>query len=178
MDNFNLKKYLAEGRLFEQEQRDIEDILVKAGFDFEDGLLGGVGSGGGGYYDYVSDRIVGIQFDKFNEEEFNKWYDNFSKEDFSEFIHEKEFAEENEDPYDYDMVAQMAKPGIYSVGEMGYAEIHNNGDIQLFSPPTLGDDNFENDLEPIFTMDSSGNAVPAMDKEEVKTKVQQGHFIL
>ena len=48
----------------------------------------------------------------------------------------------------------------------------------LFSPPTLGDDNFENDLEPIFTMDSSGNAVPAMDKEEVKTKVQQGHFIL
>ena len=160
----------------QEDSRDVEDILVKAGFNFEDGLLGGVGSGGAGYYDYISDRIVGLQGDKFNEEEFNKFYDNFSKEDFAEIRHEKEFAKENDDPYNYDMVAQMVKPGIYSVGN-DYAEIHDNGDIQLFSVPRIVDtDNQSEDI--IFKMDSSGNAFPTMDKEEVKTKLQQGYFIL
>ena len=51
MDNFDLRKYLAEGRLLKEELRDVEDILVKAGFRFDDGILGGVGSGGAGYYD-------------------------------------------------------------------------------------------------------------------------------
>jgi len=33
---------------------DVEDVLIKAGFRFEDGILGGIGSGGAGYYDTVS----------------------------------------------------------------------------------------------------------------------------
>ena len=43
MDNFDLRKYLAEGRILKEELRDVEDILVKAGFRFDDGILGGVG---------------------------------------------------------------------------------------------------------------------------------------
>jgi len=78
MDNFDLRKYLAEGRLFEQELRDVEDILVKAGFRFDDGILGGVGSGGAGYYDNANDLIYGYnQSGPWNEEEFNNFYDNF-----------------------------------------------------------------------------------------------------
>ena len=62
---------------------------------------------------------------------------------------------------------------------MGYAQIHDNGDIQLFSPPYLGPELVsDGDLEPIFTMDANGNAIPAMDKEEVKIKLQQGFSIL
>ena len=177
MDNFNFKKYLAEGRLLKEQLKDIKDIITKAGINLDDGILGGVGSGGAGYYDFLSDRIVGPQGGKFNEEEFSKWYDNFSKEDFAEFRYEKEFSEENEDGVNYDMIGQI-NPGIYAVGNMGYAQIHDNGDIQLFATPTLGDDDITKELEPIFTMDSNGNAVPAMDREEVKSKLQQGFVIL
>ena len=78
MDNFDLKKYLAEGRLLKEELRDVEDILLKAGFRFDDGLLGGVDPGGGGYFDIVKDKIYGYnQSGPWNEEEFNKFYDNF-----------------------------------------------------------------------------------------------------
>ena len=30
MENFDLRKYLAEGRLFEEELKDVKDVLVKA----------------------------------------------------------------------------------------------------------------------------------------------------
>ena len=46
MKDFDLRKYLAENKLIKEELRDVEDILLKAGFNFDDGLLGGVGSGG------------------------------------------------------------------------------------------------------------------------------------
>ena len=174
MSNFDLRKYLAEGRLLKEQLKDIENILVQAGFDFTDGLLGGVGSGGGGYYDFISDKISGFNLDKFDEKEFNNWYDNFSKEDFSEFIYEKEFSEENEDDIDYDMIGQLS-PGIYSVGDQGYAEIYSNGNIQLFAIPMLSDD-MGSSFEPIFTMDASGNVVPAMGKDEVKKKLESNKY--
>ena len=42
MNDFDLKKYLAENKLLKEDQT---DLFVEAGFGFEDGLLGGVGSG-------------------------------------------------------------------------------------------------------------------------------------
>ena len=45
-------------------------------FRFDDGILGGVGSGGAGYYDNANDLIYGFnQKGPWNEEEFNKFYD-------------------------------------------------------------------------------------------------------
>jgi hypothetical protein len=118
--------------------QDIESILTKAGLYFDEGILGTVGSGGAGYYDRVNDEIYGFnQQGPWNEEAFSKFYDNFSKDDFAEFRYEKEFSRENEDTVNYDMVAQMVRPGIYSVGNEGYAQIHDNGDIQIFSIPSL-----------------------------------------
>lgn len=177
MKNFDLRKYLAEGRLLKEEITDIQDIIVKAGINLDDGILGGVGSGGAGYYDFISDKISGFNFDKFDENEFNNWYNNFSKEDVSSTRYEKEFSEENEDGVNYDMIGQI-NPGIYAVGDMGYAQIHDNGDVELFATPMLGDEDINKELEPIFTMDSSGTPVPAMDREEVITKLKQGGGIL
>jgi len=97
--------------------KDIESELEKAGFGFDDGILGGVGSGGGGYYDRISDRISGFNGDKFNEDELNKWYDNFSKESFNSSTFSKEDLEENE--YDEAIISQI-QPGIYKVGETAY----------------------------------------------------------
>ena len=66
-------KDLDEG-VIKEEIRDVEDILVKAGFSFDDGILGGVGSGGAGYYDNANDKIYGYnQSGPWNEEEFNKF---------------------------------------------------------------------------------------------------------
>ena len=165
MDNFDLRKYLAEGRLLKEEFRDVEDILVKAGFRFDDGILGGVGSGGAGYYDRVNDRIYGYnQSGPWNEEEFNNFYDNF---EFNSILHEKEFAEENEDPYDYDMVAQMLKPGIYAVNDMGYAEIRSNGDIEIYAIPQLAAED-DTTFLPAFKMDANGKAIPQFSKDEMR----------
>ena len=165
MDNFNLKKYLAEGKLLKEELRDVEDVLKKAGFRFDDGILGGVGSGGAGYYDNANDLIYGFnQKGPWNEEEFNKFYDNFS---FNSNVYEKEFAEENDDPYDYDMVAQMLKPGIYSIGDEGYVEIRSNGDVEIYASPQLSDDEGRVFL-PAFKMDASGRAIPLFSKDEMR----------
>ena len=38
MKDFDLRKYLAENKLLKEELRDVEDILVKAGFRFDDEL--------------------------------------------------------------------------------------------------------------------------------------------
>jgi len=165
MDNFDLRKYLAEGRLLKEELRDVEDILIKAGFRFDDGILGGVGSGGAGYYDSVNDDIYGYnQSGPWNEEEFNKFYDNFS---FNSSVYEKEFAEENELPYDFDMIAQMVKPGIYAVGDDGYVQIHSNGDIKIYAIPQLSDEDGSNFL-PAFKMDANGRAIPQFSKDEMR----------
>ena len=165
MDNFNLKKYLAEGKLLKEELRDVEDVLKKAGFRFDDGILGGVGSGGAGYYDNANDLIYGFnQKGPWNEEEFNKFYDNF---EFNSGTYEKEFAEENDDPYDYDMVAQMVKPGIYAVDDMGYAEIHSNGDIEIYAIPQLAAED-DSKFLPAFRMDASGKAIPQFSKDEMR----------
>ena len=165
MDNFDLRKYLAEGKLLKEEIRDVEDILVKAGFRFDDGILGGIGSGGAGYYDNANDLIYGYnQSGPWNEEEFNKFYDNF---EFSSGTYEKEFAEENDDPYDYDMVAQMVKPGIYAVDDMGYAEIRSNGDIEIYAIPQLSSEDSTTFL-PAFKMDGSGKAIPQFSKDEMR----------
>jgi len=165
MDNFNLKKYLAEGKLLKEELRDVEDVLKKAGFRFDDGILGGVGSGGAGYYDNANDLIYGFnQKGPWNEEEFNKFYDNFS---FNSNVYEKEFAEENDDPYDYDMVAQILKPGIYSIGDEGYVEIRSNGDVEIYAIPQLSDDEGRVFL-PAFKMDASGRAIPLFSKDEMR----------
>lgn len=174
MDNFDLRKYLAEGRLFEQQLKDIEGILEKAGFNFEDGILGGVGSGGAGYYDQVNDAIIGFNGDQFNEEAFSKWYDSFSKDSFNSFRYSQEDLADYE--INKDVISQI-NPGIYAVGEVGYAEIHNDGDVEVFAAPMLGDEE-GNYPDEIFGMDSSGNPVPKMDKEEVKTKLQQDYAIL
>ena len=165
MDNFDLRKYLAEGKLLKEELRDVEDILLKAGFRFDDGLLGGVGSGGAGYYDMANDKIYGYnQSGPWNEEEFNKFYDNF---EFNSNLYVTEFADENEDPYDYDMVAQMLKPGIYAVGDEGYVEVRSDGDIEIYATPQLSDEEGREFL-PAFKMDASGRAIPQYSKDEMR----------
>lgn len=152
---------------------EIEDITSKleaAGLDFSDGILGGVGSGGGGYYDGISDKISGFKLDKFDENEFNTWYDGFDKDSFNSFTYVKEFSEENEDEIDYDSLSDL-KPGIYSMTEEnGCAEIHSNGDITLYANPMISDDN---DFQPIFTLNSDGSVKPEMSKEELKNYLQQ-----
>jgi len=57
---YRFRQFLTEG-IIKEEIRDVEDILVKAGFSFDDGILGGVGSGGAGYYDNVNDKIYGYR---------------------------------------------------------------------------------------------------------------------
>ena len=166
--------------LYEQKEalKDIEDILLQAGLIFDDGLLGGVGSGGAGYYDHVNDNIYGFnQSGPWNEEEFSKFYDNFSKDDFAEFRYEKEVSQENEDGINYDMVAQMVRPGLYAVGNDGYAQIHDNGDIQIFSIPSLSPEG-GGEAIPAFKMDSSGNAVPQFSKDEMRKKLKDEKFYI
>jgi len=157
------------------ELRNIEAELEEAGLNFGDGILGGVGSGGGGYYDYISDKISGYNLDEFNENEFNSWYDGFSKDKFNEFTYEREEREENEDGVDYDMIKQIGV-GIYLVGEQleygGQAEIDENGDLTVYAIPTLsdldGDESFA-----IFTLRSNGSIKPEIDKNELMNKLKE-----
>ena len=139
---------------------------------FDDGILGSVGSGGGGYYDFISDKINGYNIDTFNEDEFNKWYDNFSLEDFNSV----DYDDIDMEDYDIDR-NQISKfpPGFYNVGEPGYggfAQIKDNGDIILFANPTLADMN-GGLYYPIFSIDGTGNIVKNMSKEEVASKLRQ-----
>ena len=114
----------------------------------------------------------GFDLDKFNQAEFDKWYDGFSKDSFSSNKYESQFAEENEDDIDYDAVRQIGK-GVYAVGELGYAEIHENGDVILYAEPFLSDINGTEEFLPIFSLDSNGNIVQEMSKEEVEDKLKQ-----
>mgnify|MGYP003148286150 CR=1 FL=1 len=169
MDNFDYKKYLAEGKLFEEELQD--DLFVKAGFSFEDGLLGGVGSGGGGYYDYISDKISGFNLDKFDEREFDKWYDNFSKEDFNDSIYDQEDMEDHEiDP------SGLPK-GTHQLF-MGAGEVLD-GRINIYAYPHL--DSYKNpgtDMQPVFTLSKDGRVVPTMSKDEAREKLISNEYSL
>jgi hypothetical protein len=159
MDNFDLRKYLTEGRLLKEELRDVENILVKAGFRFDDGILGGVGSGGGGYYDMANDLIYGYnQSGPWNEEEFNKFYDNF---EFNSNLYDSEDLE------DFEISQPQLDKGIYTVGDMGYVQIHDNGDVELFATPQLTDEEGREFL-PAFEMDASGRAIPQYSKDEMR----------
>jgi len=159
MDNFDLRKYLTEGRLLKEELRDVENILVKAGFRFDDGILGGVGSGGGGYYDMANDLIYGYnQSGPWNEEEFNKFYDNF---EFNSNLYDSEDLE------DFEISQPQLDKGIYTVGDMGYVQIHDNGNVELFATPQLTDEEGREFL-PAFEMDASGRAIPQYSKDEMR----------
>jgi hypothetical protein len=159
MDNFDLRKYLAEGKLLKEELRDVEDVLKKAGFRFDDGILGGVGSGGAGYYDNANDLIYGFnQKGPWNEEEFNKFYDNF---EFNSNLNDSEDLE------DLEISQPQLDKGIYAVNDMGYVKIHSNGDVEIFATPQLA---AEDDTEflPAFKMDASGRAIPLFSKDEMR----------
>ena len=159
MDNFNLKKYLAEGKLLKEELRDVEDVLKKAGFRFDDGILGGVGSGGAGYYDNANDLIYGFnQKGPWNEKEFNKFYDNFK---FNSNLYDSEDLE------DLEISQPQLDKGIYAVEDMGYVEIRSNGDVEIYAIPQLSDDEGRVFL-PAFKMDASGKAIPQFSKDEMR----------
>jgi len=53
---YRFRQFLSEG-VIKEDLEDVEGELIDAGFYFDDGILGGVGSGGAGYYD----NIVGSQ---------------------------------------------------------------------------------------------------------------------
>ena len=159
MDNFDLKKYLAEGRLLKEDLEDVEGELIDAGFYFDDGILGGVGSGGAGYYDYANDKIYGYnQSGPWNEEEFNKFYDNF---EFNSNLYDSEDLEDNE------ISQPELDKGIYAVEDMGYARIHSNGDVELYAIPFLSNEDGRVFL-PAFKMDASGKAIPQFSKDEMR----------
>jgi hypothetical protein len=152
---------------------EIEDITSKleaAGLDFSDGILGGVGSGGGGYYDPTSDKISGFKLDKFDENEFNTWYDGFDKDSFNSSTYDAESFNDYE--IDSNAISNI-KPGVYSMSELeGCAEINSNGDVILYANPTLSDKEGNESIS-IFTLNSDGSVKPEMSKEEVKNKLQQ-----
>ena len=155
MNDFDLKKYLAENKLLKEDQT---DLFVKAGFIFDDGLLGGVGSGGGGYYDFISDKISGYNIDKFDEEEFNNWYDNFSKKDFNSLVYDSRLM------------------GDYEIDPSGLPKgIHQLDTITIYAYPTLVDEN-GGEFITIFSLDKNGNIVPEISKEEVKAKLASNEY--
>ena len=155
----NWKYIMSEGKLLKEELRDVEDILVKAGFRFDDGILGGVGSGGAGYYDLVNDAIYGYdQSGPWNEEEFNKFYDNF---EFNSNLYDREDLE------DLEISQPQLEKGIYAVEDMGYVEIHSNGDVEIYATPQLSDEEGREFL-PAFKMDANGKPIPQFSKDEMR----------
>ena len=154
-----------ENKLLKEDQT---DLFVKAGFGFEDGLLGGVGSGGGGYYDFISDKISGFNIDKFDEEEFNNWYDNFSKKDFNSLVYDSEEME------DYGIDPSGLPKGIHQLQDAGAGEVMDDK-ITIYAYPTLIDDR-GSDFITIFSLDKNGNVVPRASKEEVKAKLASNEY--
>lgn len=155
-----------------EELRNIESELEDAGFSFDDGILGGVGSGGGGYYDSISDKINGYDIDEFNEDEFNNWYDNFSLSSFNSSNYDNEMMDDY--GIDRNKISQIPS-GFYNVGEPGmggFAQIKNNGDVILYANPTLSDMDGE-EYYPIFSVDATGNIVKDISKKEVVAKLKQ-----
>jgi hypothetical protein len=166
MDNFDLRKYLAEGRLLKENNI---DTFEEAGFDFGDGILGGVGSGGAGYYDSDSDNINGYNLDKFDEKAFEDWYNNFTKDSFSNSI----YAEEDMEDYDIDF--SMLPKGIHQLEDLDGAAEVTGDEVILYAYPTLSDMEGEERL-PIFGLDNNGKIVAKLPKEEVKAKLLNNEF--
>jgi hypothetical protein len=156
---------LNENKLIKEDQT---DLFVKAGFSFDDGLLGGVGSGGGGYYDFISDKISGYYIDKFDEEEFNNWYDNFSKKDFNSIIYNSKKME------DYEIDPSGLPKGIHQLATAGAGEVMDDM-ITIYAYPTLVDEN-GGEFITIFSLDKDGNIVPEISKEEVKAKLASNEY--
>ena len=163
--DFDLRKYLAENRLLKEDQT---DLFVKAGFGFQDGLLGGVGSGGGGYYDFISDKISGYHIDKFDEEEFNNWYDNFSKKDFNSLVYDSKLMG------DYGIDPSGLPKGIHQLDTAGAGEVMDDM-ITIYAYPTLSDED-GGEFITIFSLDKNGNVVPRISKEEVKAKLASNEY--
>ena len=157
--------FLAENRLLKEDQT---DLFVKAGFIFDDGLLGGVGSGGGGYYDFISDKISGYHIDKFDEEEFNNWYDNFSKKDFNSLVYDSKLMG------DYEIDPSGLPKGIHQLDTAGAGEVMDDM-ITIYAYPTLVDEN-GGEFITIFSLDKNGNIVPEISKEEVKAKLASNEY--
>ena len=176
-DNFDASKWLVENKITTQsrlneELKNIAPELESAGFSFDDGILGGVGSGGGGYYDFISDKINGYDIDEFNEDEFNKWYDSFSLDSFNSSDYDNEMMDDYE--IDRNKISQIP-PGFYNVGSRGlggFAQVKDNGDVILYANPTLSDMDGE-EYYPIFSVDTTGNIVKNMSKEKVATYLKQ-----
>jgi hypothetical protein len=172
--DFDLKKYLAENKLLKEELRDVEDILVKAGFRFDDGLLGGVGSGGAGYYDFTNDKIYGYnQSGPWNEEEFSKFYDNF---EFNSNLYDREEMEEDLE-IDTSIIFDGLDNGIYAVGDMGYVEIRSNGEVEIYATPQLADEEGR-EMLPAFKMDASGRAIPQYSKDEMRKLLKDDMYYI
>lgn len=150
---------------------DIGYILEEAGLNFGDGILGDVGSGGGGYYDFISDEISGYNLDQFNEDEFNNWYNSFSLNSFNSYTYYKEYNEVNEHGINYTIISQIP-PGFYIVMDKGFAQIENNGDFTLYATPLLSNFNLEEYL-PIFSLDRGGKVIKLISKEKVAEKLKQ-----
>ena len=165
MNDFDLRKYLAENKLLKEDQT---DLFVKAGFSFDDGLLGGVGSGGGGYYDFISDKISGYNIDKFDEEEFNNWYDNFSKKDFNSLVYNSKLMG------DYGIDPSGLPKGIHQLDTAGAGEVMDDM-ITIYAYPTLSDED-GGEFITIFSLDKNGNVVPRISKEEVKAKLASNEY--
>ena len=165
MKDFDLRKYLAENKLLKEDQT---DLFVKAGFMFDDGLLGGVGSGGGGYYDFISDKISGYNIDKFDEEEFNNWYDNFSKKDFNSIVYNSKKMK------DYRIDPSGLPKGIHQLQDAGAGEVMDDV-ITIYAYPTLSDED-GGEFITIFSLDKDGNIVPEISKEEVKEKLASNEY--
>ena len=157
-----------KAKLNEMSDEGITDVIEQFGWYFDDGILGGVGSGGAGYYDAISDEISGYDLNEFNEEAFNKWYDTFNMESFSTV----ELNAEEEEGYEFGVLE--GKDGIYHLKDVnGYAKIENNGsDLTLYAQPMLSS---EDELEflPIFGISKSGEIEKLMSKEEVASKLKE-----
>jgi len=174
---------------------DLSDIgtkLGEIGISFDEGLLGGVGSGGAGYYDYISDIISGFDLDKFNLNKFNKWYDNFNINSFNSL--EVKIEEFDDNGWDVDLYKEI-KPGYYNINngdtndidngpqlanylvdyskthDMGCIKIENDG-YTLYAYPTLSHED-GNEFLNIFKLNKSGNVIPALKKQEVIDKLRE-----
>jgi hypothetical protein len=150
-----------------------EDEFIKAGFYFDEGILGGVGSGAQGYYDNASDKISGRYLNEFNEDEFDEWYNNFDENDVKTFTYtSKEDAESNN--INVDQLLSTLGPGMYNLGEdIGYIKLDKNGIIKLYAIPTIVSDYGDDSIQ-MFRLDNIGRVVkPKTDKEKIKNILQK-----
>ena len=145
------------------------ETFEEAGFNFDDGILGGVGSGGAGYYDGISDEISGYNLDKFNEKEFENWYNNFSKDSFNSFTYGTEDLE------DYEIDFPMLPKGIHQLEDVeGAAEVTED-EVTFYAYPILSGIENEERIE-IFGLSNDGKVVAKLPKEEVKAKLSNNEY--